>query len=144
MTNNDAKNMLLTFDLDYLHNHMPCGITVEQAFDCILDICDANELNTILEKYIGISRQPTSSTTWNIGAHNIPVTFLENDDAYRNRAKKFTAQPDYFGFQRGYSISAVADITAKTGCAHEFKTYHGFTEKFEYCVHCDAKVKYAN
>jgi hypothetical protein len=29
--------------------------------------------------------------------------------------------------------------SSPTECAPEFKTYYGFSEAYEYCIHCDAK-----
>ncbi|HEY5235058.1 MAG TPA: hypothetical protein VIJ14_02670 [Rhabdochlamydiaceae bacterium] len=37
------------------------------------------------------------------------------------------------------SMDALSPKIERRGCSHSWKTYEGFTQKYDYCVHCDEK-----
>lgn len=41
--------------------------------------------------------------------------------------------------QLNYVVSGGKKVVNVSGCIHEWKDYHGFTEKYKYCARCDQK-----
>jgi len=123
------------------------GVSYEVKYDIgprPLD-CGFGVMEYLVKSY-GTARVVSSEIS-NISDKEIPITTL-NDWMDTMCYSMFHLYPNTSWEEWVYTDTGIQDFSMDTispklerkkVCSHSWKTYEGFTQKYDYCVHCDEK-----
>jgi len=125
MNRDDATQLLTDESLsskdafELLEHHKPCGVTIEEVVEAVVEYADADDLDIIGRHHFGLIRAGGVAMVNGLGASD-----PETDACFRARI-----------------LSHIGPATKATTHVHSWKLYQGFTETYHYCTGCDEKQK---
>lgn len=126
-----AKDTLLCEGLFVLNEKKNLGIPIEDVFSTVLNILTGDELDTVVNFYLGLERETFLVDPNDPNSQRLYVS----DHYHRCQAKLLIPKqiPHFLTFGN-INLNAHAH-------QHSWANYVGFTETFEYCTVCDEKKR---
>lgn len=138
MTRNEAKILIRCGDLSNLYNNKPMGTTLKQIFDDCISGASGLDLDTMVEKCLGLKRR----TGFYMMGCSAPS---ETDVEFRERAENYSSMLNTYSPTNTLVYTTVtigdfaSDAPPRAICYHSWKHYVGILEIYDFCEFCDEK-----